>query len=426
MADHHIPYTLMEYMAKGLLQGSMEMRLLLALLPTKGTGIISTVAVTIMLIRRFMHKNFQKSLPLLCLKAFMSLGLMSCVEFNGPKEDMIDPAQILAEVRWSAEAVIMQEGSMLELSVHAISMLGSEMDLGSAERITWLSSGPSFVDVDSNGNIHARQSGPNPVNVTVSVTVGDVVKSHRIPVYVTEHTLNITEVKIVSLDSTRIGGRALGDNRIRIDLYRDGASVLEGVRLPLRHPSAIVSQVASFDVNYVYSIRNNEHYIGDFYIVADANIYGRNMRDSIKYTGLYPFRSLDVTSLGFTNQVIFIPPASVTVEYDSSRIRASVSEVTSVVQPCAIIAFQGKSGALAPDTPVDIVFDDSLSSVECDPLGLTEYEDVRSGNIINWIPGSKAMARRSSTIGAVNWYVRDAVTKEPLDISGAYVAKVPE
>lgn len=351
---------------------------------------------------------------------------MSCVDFNGPKQDMIDPAQILAEVRWSAEAVIMQEGSTLDLPVLAISMLGTEMDIESVDRVTWLSSAPSFVEVDSNGSIVAHQFNSNPVNITVSITVGDVVRSHRIPVYVTENILDVTTVRVISLDSTRIGAYAPDSNRIRIDLYREGSPVLEGVRLPLRHPSAIVSQVISSGMHYVYGVRNNGHYIGGFYIVADANIYGRHVRDSIKYTGLYSFRSPDVTSLGFSAQLIVVPPASITIEYDSSRIRGDVFETTRVVQPCGIIAFQGRSGALAPDTPVDIVFDDSLSSVECDPLSLTEYDDVRGGNVINWIPGSRTVARRSSTIGAVNWYIRDAVTKEPLDISGTYVAKVPE
>lgn len=361
------------------------------------------------------------------LRAALTLCLISCVEFNGPKEDMVDPAQILSEAKWAAEAVMMQEGSVLELPVYAISMLGTEMDLANADRIIWLSSGPSFVEVDSSGHIVAHRAGQNPVYITVSVTVGDVVKSHRIPVYVTENMLDAREVKLVSLDSTRIGGYALGENKIRIDLYRDGLAIVEGVRLPLIYPSGIISQVASSGTRYVYGLRNNGHYIGDFYIFVDANVYGHSMRDSIKYTGLYPFRSIDVTSLGFTFQLTFIPPDIVTIYYDSSRIRVSEpAEVMRVVQPCAIIAFQGESGARAPDTPVDIVFDDSLSSVECAPLGLTEYEDVRGGNIINWIPGSKAIARRSSTLGVVNWYVRDAVTKEHLDISGSYIAKVPE
>lgn len=379
-----------------------------------------------MLIRRSMCYIFQRLHPYLSLKALLLFCLISCVNFNGPKDKVIDPAQVLAEVKWSAEAVIMQEGSMLELPVHVISMVGTEIDLESIEKLIYLSSGPSFADVDSNGSILAYQSSPNPVNITISATVGDVVKSHRIPVYVTENTLDVTGVKVISLDSTRIGGFAPDSNRIRIDLYRDGSPVVEGVRLPLRHPSAIIAQIATSNMQYVYRIRNNTHYIGDFYISVDANIYGRNMRDSLKYTGLYPFRSPDVTSLGFTSQVVFVPPGSFTFEYDSSRIRGTVFQTMKVVQPCAIISFQGRSGALAPDTPVDIVFDDSLNSVECAPLGLTEYDDVRGGNIINWVPNSKTIARRSSTIGVVNWYVRDAITKKPLDISGAYMAKVPE
>lgn len=381
----------------------------------------------ITLVNRSISKLHFMLKPLWLSKTLLLLWLTSCINFSGPTTSTVDSEKILAEVKLSVEAVVMQKGDTLVLPVIATSMHNTEIDLNIAEKITWTSSGPAFVEVDSSGRIIAHQSHQNPVNLTVSVTMNEVTKTHRVPVYVTDDRLDATEIRILSLDSTRIGGFAPDSNRIRIDLYRDNTPLRKGIRLPLYHPSGIVLRALLSDMTYTYSVRNNLNYIGDFYIRVTANVYGNDLRDSILYTGLYPLRT-QVVTMGFPLTIIPIPPASFRIEYDSSRIRGiSVHETTQVIQPCGIISFQGLSGASAPDRAVDIVFDDSAkNSTECDNLGYMEYDDVRGGNIINWIPGSQAIARRSATVGVVNWYVRDAITKEPLDISGAYIAKIPE
>lgn len=387
---------------------------------------------------------------LLILSVLVFIVVSGCSDIESPQIGSVPPDQILYQVRMSTNTVMMQRGDSLQLSPLAISSTGSELDVNQADYITWSTTNGDIVTVDSTGLIKGIANTPSlPVNVSVSLKYGLVTKSHSIPVYITDSKIEISKIKLISLDSTRIsytpssgggvpidgGGRGTTPPRIQIEAFYDGEPVIVSEALPLEAP---VGVIFNFDRDaQIYRVLSGSRNIGKFMIRLSGNLYGNEVSDSLEFESVY-YHSKIIANPGFSWTVLFdpingVPPLYARVETDSVW-RNTVSSNNIVLQKCAVVYINGGNEEsirlLYPEfryPPLDIVFDDSANVSDCDSgnVDTSKYLEVLGGNVYNWSKSDKGVVRKSSAIGEVEWHVRDATTKEIL-FNGRYVVKEPE
>src|SRR5690606_5210360 len=112
-----------------------------------------------------------------------------------------------------------------------------------------------------------------------------------VSVYVTENRIDANEIKLVVIDSTRTGGYGTGGlPRVRVDLYKNGSLVEKGSSIPLQVDlpvTAIPDNTGGPDAEPVYRIRNDKLFIGYFWVRSSLNLYGNEVRDSVRFQGLH-------------------------------------------------------------------------------------------------------------------------------------------
>jgi hypothetical protein len=354
------------------------------------------------------------------------LALTACLEIEGPETPAVDPNEILAKFRFSTRAVMMTVGDTLRLPVQAVAMNNTELTFDRRD-IIWRSQDSAVVYVDTLGTVLARAQTTTPVRIVATYQRSGVTLADTIVVYVTLNKLSATSVRLIALDSTRVG---IGDGyatfpRIRVDLYEDTAIAVRGAQLPLTTPSyvsTIFSATGGPENEPVYFVNITRYYLGSFWITASINLYGVEVRDSVRFEGLYPAGAI----------------LNYLVPNEEGEIVAGMPPSNQVLtlQPCAVVLIL----SAVTDRNIDIVFSDSTaSSSGCAPMpesilqqgyfGLPFTDHIVGGNMTNVRPPEfmplGVLVRRSSTIGEISWYVRDAVTKQRLLVSGTFKQVVP-
>lgn len=368
--------------------------------------------------------------------------MIGCSDVAGPGQDPLPLSDVLVSVRINVNSVMMQVGDSVQLSAHGLAIDGTVMDLDEADSVIWSSTNSDNLTVDSIGLIRALKVSGLPVNIRVRVVYKKVTKEHTIPVYVTSNRLDITDIRLVSLDSSRVGTGThqsigtyslTGSPRIRVDLYNGETLVLEGANIPLLSP--VVLQYAGG----VYQV-GNLNIIGKFSIRVDGNIYGKVISDSLEFEGVYA-AYLYASDFGYPMQIDIVE-VNDTLEfslYIDSTWTAGGNHKTDFyfVQPCGLVQFSGEDYPYLPILfpeldfslpPVDIVFSDSAEVASCGSSNITDPSatEVIGGNVYNWSPMGKTIYRKTSEPGEVSWYLRDAVTKEHLGIGGKYIIRDTE
>lgn len=386
--------------------------------------------------------SFKSTVRVVALGTFVNCMLLGCSDVGGPGQEPVPIDDVLSYANINVNSVMMQVGDTLQLSARGFAINGTEIDLQQADSISWASANADNVSIDSStGLIKALRASTLPVEVRMTVTYNSITKTHRIPVYVTSYRLDVTDVRLIALDSLRIGTGTspfagttsmTGVPRIRVDLYNGDNLVEEGSNIPLRSPVTL-QYVSAQRVYQVYNLS----YLGKFNVEVDGNIYGKEISSSIEFEGIYQAR-LAISDFGYSS-TIYSPDggSAVIVEIDSAWVTGNNHTTdTYFVQPCALVGFSGFSYGFIylfydPEfkvPPIDIVFSDSATTADCGASNITDpmSSEVIGGNIYNWNSADRAIYRKASQPGEVSWYLRDAVTKEPLGITGKYIIRGPE
>lgn len=365
-----------------------------------------------------MRKMFSST----CLIApLLVLGITGCSDFEGPRIDQVSESNILTRVVINTESVIMKLGDSINLSAKLFSINGSELTGVPASRIQWSSSSSVDATVDSTGKVKARRVVTAPISIVAKLEYNGTTKADTIPVYITATSYNASQVRIIALDSTRVGAVAMNSPRVRIDIYDNDELVIKGARIHVE------SSVKGIDITYagsggalgdaLFSVRNTPAHIGPFFVKVKGNLYGTEISDSVEFTGLY------------TGSLFF------NIGYDANsgeyRVGGLNPTVAQLVQPCAIIMIM----VTGNPEPVDLIFSDSTSSeIDCDPnyprLFATVIQNIAGGNLFNIpIPPPGAfpyMQRRSGGVGIVEMRVRLSGSKKLVGPSVRFDVRTPD
>ncbi len=360
---------------------------------------------------------------LICLvSGLMIMGLSGCSDIKAPDPIRLPPNELIYKLRFTTRAVMIQSYDTITLKTIATFADGSQTAVNSKE-IVWRSVDPGLVSVDSNGKIRTFASTTGSINIIASYTDNGITKADTIPIYISQAKLEANEIKIEILDSTTVGALAInGTPKIRVDLYQDGVVSKEGAQVPVTVPPGIVvTQIPATGYPDVFwsVILNNKGILGKFYIHASLNLYGNEVRDSIEFTGVYSGSLLVPTFIQNMDGVV-------------TAAGLKPGDPMKYVQPCAIVKFL----MLLPliTKPVDLVFSDSLPSGDrtCEEIPNADLKPggtlVRANQIWGNAtgitgPGVVMVVRRSPTIGQITYYLRDAITKDSLGITGRYTQR---
>lgn len=350
----------------------------------------------------------------------LSFIIGGCVDIQGPAPESLAASDILSEFKLSTDAIMMSMSDTLFLQGSAVSMDASERVVNPRD-ILWRSSDSGQVYVDTLGRVTARRSSEVPVVITGSYNLSGTTKSDQVSVYVTPTRIQATSVRLISLDSSFVGAsfHGIGTPHIRVDLYQDDTVVLQGAQIPVTVPAPAAvafTPMGGLSQEPVYVVSNNNGYLGPFWVRASVSLYGVKVQDSILFNGKYPASTqIPIASDGMGG----VMPSEMLPD-----------DPTPNLQPCGwifIVVFQA-------DRLVDVVFSDStVDTDECTPIpnellsssrfGLPISGNVTGGNVTSVIRSGifpTLWIRRSNTIGEITYYLRDAVTKERLPVSGRY------
>ncbi len=342
------------------------------------------------------------------LKCFFLLLLSSaCVDMQSPEMDSLEPSDVFAEVKIRSEAIMIAEGDSHQIEFELIAMNEDAIPLN-PDAIKWTSAESNIVSVSNTGVIQGLQVSSSPIIVEVKYTHKYVTMFDTVRVYVTDGKIDADGIRLISLDSSRVGGTAaFGAPRIRVDLYKTGALVKKGSLIPIQiDPPAEfrVDGTGGPDSEPVYRITNSKILIGKFWIRASLNLYGVEVEDSLQFTGLY----------GDQSGSLWI--ANIPADYNAP-VPVLDTMPLPLFQPCSIVAILNLSSIA-----IDVIFSDSMaSSTECaaapasyfpppSPI-LTHLGEFIGGNVINVPPWGQAI-RRSSTLGVIEYSVRKTDTKQ--------------
>lgn len=358
------------------------------------------------------------------LRCAIALAIWGCSDIKGPELVDLSQSELLYKFRFTTKAVMIANYDTLTLRTVAIFADSSRVTIDPID-ISWRSTDNNVVYVDSIGKIRTLASTTAVTNIIAMYTVNGITKGDTISVYVTPTKMNANDIRIEVLDSTAVGALAVnGTPKIRVDLYNNGVLLQEGARVPLTVPLGIsASTVAVVGSPGVFwnMILNNKGILGKFYIHTSLNLYGNEVRDSVEFTGVYP-------------AALNLPPIVQNMNGEVTAPALKPDSPMQYVQPCAVVKFLLALPLLT--RPVDIVFSDSTPSdgKTCQEIS---DADIKSGSIpvrVNRVWGNATeilgqnigfvtVVRRSPTIGEVRFYLRDAITRDSLGVSGRYTQK---
>lgn len=343
------------------------------------------------------------------LLAATILTAIGCADPSAPPNSYPPMEEVLASIAVSTEAVILAVGDSLQITASAKNIFGESLPLGSGMPVAWQSQASKTVSVDSNGVLHALKatSEDEYITITAKWTYGGVTSTAEVLANVTATQQPIAGIRVVSSDSARSGwveplsGSLSGVSVTTVDA--DGRQI--GIpRIPLTlHDSMPTGTISTIFLGRIGALVGLGQYavmsraVGEFWLYAQSTVYGVVMRDSLRFTGLYPAL------------------AEIPIIQDSSS-NALISKFSGqevFVQPCGLVHFKNVS-----NMPIDIVFDDSTAAAKCVPVD-------QAGNILN-LNTNQTATRKFPAVGTVRWTVRDPATGTLLTrVSGKITMKVP-
>lgn len=346
-----------------------------------------------------------------------ALALAACMEMKGPVVEFEPLSNIISEFEVSTKAAMMSIGDTLSVDVSAVSVEGGMLSVDRSH-VKWISKDSASVYVDTLGRIIARKQTERAIDVIASYTHGMATLYDTISVNVTVTRIDATSIRLVSLDSARIGAfPVFGFPRIRVDLYNGDTLVTRGAEVPVIVPPPVVisyNRVGVDGSGPVYIVNNNKGFLGEFWAIVSLNLYGTEVIDSVMFKGDY--------AAGASSILLIQESANGEVQtslWPDDRRPWNM-------QPCGFV----RVWSLLKNRDIDVVFTDSLSgSLGCEPVadsilrsktgdGPTLF-NVIGGNVLNVPPGGYVW-RRSNTKGQFDMYIRDAVTKERFPVLRRY------
>lgn len=343
------------------------------------------------------------------LKSSLVLAMgTACVDIQGPEMEPLKPNDVLAEIKISSTAIMIAKGDSHQIDFKLIAMNDETIPVD-LDRIKWTSVESQIVSVSNTGVIRGLDVSEGPIHVAVEYEHKYVTKFDTVSVYVTNERIDANSIRLIALDSTRVGGfAAYGGPRVRVDLYKDGALVEKGALIPIQVDLPALASpdgVGGPNGEPVYRITNDKSIIGKFWVRSSLNLYGNEVNDSLSFTGLYSGFVVPAFGVGSVTPEN-APPIPV---LDTIQLK--------FYQACALQMIMN----LSMDS-VDIVFSDSTaSSSGCIPMGTGAIEGIGlgvhgefvGGNVLNMPPFSIAL-RKSNTTGVITFSARKSATKERL------------
>ncbi len=329
---------------------------------------------------------------------------VSCVDIQSPDLESLKPSDVLAEVNIRSAAIMIEQGDSHQIAFDLISVSEERIPLDQ-HAIKWTSSESNVVSVSGSGIVYGHAVSSSPIFVAVEYEHNYVTMFDTVRVYVTDGRIDADGIKLISLDSNRVGGPGkMGAPRVRVDLYKGDSLIQKGSVIPIEvDPPAEfrVDGAGGPDLEPVYRITNQKILLGGFWIRASLNLYGNEVEDSIRFTGLY-----NESANGMLFSGIPVNPRPIP-ELDTVPLR--------IYQPCAILWITNFS-----TIPIDVIFSDSTaSSTGCAsapanavPATTLFIGDFIGGNVINIPPMGGQAWRRSNTSGVIRYTVRNSATKE--------------
>lgn len=344
------------------------------------------------------------------LAATFSVASLACVDVSAPPQKVLPKEDILKRIHVSPTAVVMAVGDSLQASASAENLLGDILSIPVDNPITWSTGERDLATVDSTGKIKAVAStGEQFVSIYARWSHNGYTDSTEVMVNITPTRAELTSIRISPKDSTRTAWDPDLDifslSSLSVMAYQDGNTQWGRVRVPVTFdPSYSFNDVWLAYFGTVLAALGVEPYvimsniIGDYWLYAKANVYGVDMEDSIKMTGLYPAAvSIKVSVDSFSSSVITTHTGTI-----------------AKVQPCAKVKFINDT-----QKPVAVEFSDPLKADGCvagDP----------AGNIASISPGQTVFRKFSST-GLIQWSLRNPDTGAPMpNVNGTISVLTPE
>lgn len=349
----------------------------------------------------------------ICFVLFCAVN--ACIDIEGPVPEAIDPGDAFAHFSFTSNALYIKQSTTLPLSLNAYATDGSPITMN-PQRIRWYSQDSVRIYVDSLGRVTADSIIPHPVTVTAEYSHSTTTRRAEILVFVTANQTPAQTLKMIALDSTRVGGGGPEASlpRIRLDLYDGDNLILAGADLPVDVPKPYVARYVRDggpNKEPVYTIANGGSGVNKFWVTSSVNLYGTEVRDSLEFTGLYPFKVAEVVFSETVTGDIVADNVGVDLDYRQ--------------QPCAIVRMWNLTSK-----PLDLLFSDSAATaMECDPLpdSVLKYYSIAGvpfsasvGNNLLAVPPFSISIRRSKTIGQISWRLRDPDTNELSPFTGTF------
>ncbi len=341
------------------------------------------------------------------VKLLFLLGLISaCVDIQGPEREPLAPGDVLSEIKVRSNAIMIANGDSLQIPFDIIATNNDILTVD-PENIRWKSLEAQVVSVSPSGVVKGLNISSGPIFVTVQYSLNNVTRHDTVSVYVTDGRIDANELKLIAVDSTRMGGTGASGSvpRVRIDLYKDGFLVRKGALIPLQVDAPAVATASAQggpDGEPVYRITNQRSMLGKFWIRSSLNLYGNEVNDSISFTGLYG---------DYVIPAIF---ASTITPGSEPAIPVLDTIPLKTFQLCAVQLILNMSMDM-----IDVVFSDSTaSSTDCDvgdssvlDVGFPAHGIFIGGNVLN-IPPFSAAVRKSRTEGVISYTIRKSSNKE--------------
>lgn len=350
--------------------------------------------------------------------AVLALASASCADPSALHPNSPAIETVLSRVSTSPAALVLAVGDTISVKASATNIFGESISMDSGSRIVWKTSAAQTISVDSNGLVQAHKATAEDqsINITATWTHNGVTLTATTYATVTATRAPVAGIRIIPTDSTRSGWSNSFESIVvngKSSYLAAGASVYtvdandvpmstQTIRLALQDTALrnTICLVGYGKLGIMLGIGQYQimcHFVGNFWIEAEATVYGVPMRDSIEWTGLYP-----VTAL--------VP---ITRDSTTGAFLSTMNGHEVFAQPCGLVRFQNST-----NVPIDIVFSDSTAAAQC--ITTDEVSNVRNLGV------NKTATRKFPATGTVQWYVHDPNTGAVIPhLSGKVTTKTP-